>query len=238
MLERPLRTSGLSHLRSGKTCGLQDVTLTPGWFGATLACMQTLGLSGESRRSDGWLKSIFWPTVENAWDVDYLGHQGFWICVIVAAVQLILGVLSGNPLFFAIFVAMSLVYFLGAMGVRQASWPAAALLFSLSFIGLLHSMVLGQFPSILAIGIAAVLLSNTRAAFLASQWRPAGEDEDKPTRFSETFRDKFVDQWPAKAWPILQIPFFALAAILLLMSFVGIGAVLWRRFADLGGLHS
>ena len=165
MLERPLRTSGLSHLRSGKTCGLQDVTLTPGWFGATLACMQTLGLSGESRRSDGWLKSIFWPTVENAWDVDYLGHQGFWICVIVAAVQLILGVLSGNPLFFAIFVAMSLVYFLGAMGVRQASWPAAALLFSLSFIGLLHSMVLGQFPSILAIGIAAVLLSNTQRPF-------------------------------------------------------------------------
>jgi hypothetical protein len=200
--------------------------------------MQTLGLSGEGRRSDGWLKSIFWPSVENAWDVDYLGSQGFWICVIVAVVQLVLGLLSGVPFLFAVFLAMSLVYFLGAMGVRQASWPAAALLFSLSFIGLLHSMALGQIPSILAIGITAVLLSNTRAAFLASQWRPAGEDEDKPTRFNESLRDKIVDQMPAKAWPVVQIPFFSLAAILLLLSLVGIGAVIWRRFADLGGLHS
>jgi hypothetical protein len=198
--------------------------------------MQTLGLSGEGRRSDGWLKSLFWPTVENAWDVDYLGLQGFWICILVAVVQLVLGLLSGNPFSLAVLVAMSLVYFLGAMGVRQASWPAAALLFSLSFIGLLHRIALGQIPSVLAIGIAAVLLSNTRAAFLASQWRPAGEDEDKPTRFNESLRDKFVDQIPERAWPVAQIPFFALAAILLLMSIVGIVLVLWQRFAAMSGL--
>ena len=41
--------------------------------------MQTLGLTGEDKRSDGRLKSIFWPTVDNAWDVNYLGQQGFWI---------------------------------------------------------------------------------------------------------------------------------------------------------------
>jgi len=39
--------------------------------------MQSLNLSGESKKSDGPLKSLFWPTVDNAWDVDYLGQQGF-----------------------------------------------------------------------------------------------------------------------------------------------------------------
>lgn len=38
--------------------------------------MQTLDLSGDAKKSDGRLKSLFWPTVENAWDVDYLGQQG------------------------------------------------------------------------------------------------------------------------------------------------------------------
>ena len=40
--------------------------------------MQTLGLSGETKRSDNWLKSIFWPAVENAWDVNYLGCWLQW----------------------------------------------------------------------------------------------------------------------------------------------------------------
>jgi len=48
-----------------------------------IARMQTLDLSGERKKSDGRLKSLFWPTVENAWDVDYLGQQGFWICCVL-----------------------------------------------------------------------------------------------------------------------------------------------------------
>jgi hypothetical protein len=212
------------------------LTLAP--FGETLASMQTLGLSGESRRSDGWLKSIFWPSVENAWDVDYLGQQGFWICVIVACVQLVFGLLSGNPIMMAIFFAMALVFFLGGMGVRQASWPAAALLFSVVFLNLLHSLALGQIPSVVAVAIAAVLLSNTRAAFLASQWRPASEDEDRPTRFNEDLRDLIVDQLPPKTWPVVQVPFYALASLLLLLSLFGIGAILWRRMGAISGsLH-
>jgi hypothetical protein len=194
-----------------------------------------LGLSGESRRSDGWLKSLFWPSVENAWDVDYLGQQGFWICELVACVQLALGLLSGRPMILAIYLAMALVFLLGGTGVRQANWPAAALLFSLAFINLLHSMVLGQIPSVLAIAIAAVLLSNTRAAFLASQWHPASEDEDRPTRFNEDLRDLIVDQLPPKAWPVIQVPFYVLASLLLLLSLIGIGAILWNRIGTITG---
>src|SRR5580692_7319713 len=101
--------------------------------------MQTLGLSGETHRSDGRLKSIFWPMVENAWDVNYLGQQGFWICVIVALFQVIVALLSGNSLFICMGAAAAFVFVLGGMGVREASWPAAAMIFSLFFLDLLYT---------------------------------------------------------------------------------------------------
>jgi len=197
--------------------------------------MQTLGLSGETRRSDGRLKSIFWPAVENAWDVNYLGQQGFWICVVVALIQIFAGVVSRNPVMLAWYLATAMVFLTGACGVREASWPAAAMVFGLSFVGLLSTLASGQIPGVLAIVTVGLLLSNTRAAFLASEWRPAREGEDQPTRFSETFRDKFVDQWPAKAWPVLQAPFFALAALLLLLTLVGLGTALWHRLGVFAG---
>jgi hypothetical protein len=192
--------------------------------------MQTLGLSGESKRSDGWLKSIFWPTVENAWDVDYLGRQGFWICLIIAALQAIVAIISGNAILIVAGMASAVVFLLGGMGVREASWPAAALVFAVYFVGLLYTMASGQFPGVLAILAAGILLSNLRAAFLASEWRPAAVDEDKPTRFNDTLGDKLADQLPARAWPILQIPFFVIAALVLLLSLAGLGFVLLQRF--------
>lgn len=212
--------------------------LTRHALGAKLACMQTLGLSGESKRSDGWLKSIFWPSVENAWDVNYLGQQGFWICLIIAVLQALVGVLSGKPILLVVYLAMALVFVFGGMGVREASWPAAALVFAIFFVDILYTLAVGRFPGILSILAAGVLLSNVRAAFLASEWRPAQEGEDRPSRFSETFRDKLVDQWPAKVWPVLQAPFFALAALMLLLSLVGVGNAFWHRLGGFAGaLH-
>ena len=197
--------------------------------------MQTLGLSGETKRSDGWLKSIFWPTVENAWDVNYLGQQGFWICLIIAVLQALVGVFSGKPIFLVVYTTMALVFVLGGMGVREASWPAAAMVFAIFFTDILYPLALGRFPGILSILAAGILLSNVRAAFLASEWRPAREGEDRPTRFNESFWDKFVDQWPAKVWPVVQAPFFALVAIMLLLSLVGVGNVFWHRLGALSG---
>ena len=192
--------------------------------------MQTLGLLQESKRSDGRLKSIFWPTVENAWDVDYLGRQGFWICLIVAAFQLAVALLTGNPIVIVAGAASALVFLLGGMGVREASWPAAALVFSIYFAGLLFTLASRQLPGILTIIAAGILLSNVRAAFLASEWRPAAEDEDRPARFNETWGDKLADQLPAKAWPVLQIPFFGLAALLLLLSLAAVVFALLHRY--------
>lgn len=122
--------------------------MTPSIHRAKLACMQTLGLSGESKRSDGRLKGIFWPTVENAWDVDYLGQQGFWICVIVAGVQVFLGLVSGNPIMLVGSAATALVFLMGAMGVREANWPAAAMVFTLFSTDILYTLAAGRLPGV------------------------------------------------------------------------------------------
>jgi hypothetical protein len=192
--------------------------------------MQTLGLSGEAKRSDGWLKSIFWPTVENAWDVDYLGRQGFWICFWIAVFQLVIAAISRNAFLLIVGVVEALVFLIGGMGVRETKWPAAALVFSIFFLNQLANLAGGHFPGVLAVIGAAVLLSNLRATFLASEWRPAAEGEDRPTRFNETLGDKLADQLPAKLWPALQIPFYGLASILLLVSLLGLGVLLLYRF--------
>ena len=195
--------------------------------------MQTLGLSGESKRSDGRLKSIFWPTVENAWDVNYLGQQGFWICLVIALFQMIGTALLGSALFLVLGGCTFVIFVIGGMGVRQASWPAAALIFTIFFAGMIDTLTKGNPPGVLTIIAAAVLLSNVRAAFLASEWRPAAEGEDRPTRFNETFTDKLVDQLPAKAWPILRVPFFIMASLYLLLIFVGFAVDIAHRFGGL-----
>jgi len=199
--------------------------------------MQTLGLSGETKRSDGRLKSIFWPTVENAWDVDYLGQQGFWICAFIAVFQLAVALISGNIILAVSGIVTAIVFFIGGMGVREASWPAAAMVFAIYLTGILFSLASGQPPNVLTIIAAAVLLSNVRAAFLASEWRPLQEGEDRPTRFSETISDKLVDQLPQKAWPVLKVFFFSLASLLLLLGVLGLAGALLLRSGLIHGLN-
>src|ERR1700758_3751377 len=101
--------------------------------------MQTLNLSGSSKKSDGRIKSLFWPTVENAWDVDYLGQQGFWVCLVIAVLSFaFLAVTAsevpnpaGRTNVFILAGVTFFVYVVGGMGVRQSSWPAAAMIFTL-----------------------------------------------------------------------------------------------------------
>lgn len=184
--------------------------------------MQTLDLSGESKKSDGRLKSLFWPSVENAWDVDYLGQQGFWLCLIIGIINFAVLALPAieTPLpavrlvNLILAVMLLFVYWVGGMGVRQASWSAALFIFALYVI---DQLAAARVPGILSFLIAGVLLSNVRATILASNWKPASEDEDRPTRFNETLRDQLVDQLPLRAWPILKYPFYFFATTLLLM---------------------
>jgi hypothetical protein len=207
--------------------------LTDGRGCGTLAGMQTLGLSGESKRSDGAVKSLLWPTVENAWDVDYLGRQGLTICTAVAAIQVVAALFAGNPIFLIFGLASAIVFLMGGMGVREGSWAAAAMVFSLYVAGMLSVMAQGRAPGIVSLIVAAVLLSNLRATVLSAMWKPPGEGEDKPTRFDETVMDFLTDQLPAKAWPWLRYVFFFVASILLLLILVGLIAFALARLGIL-----
>jgi hypothetical protein len=184
--------------------------------------MQTLNLSGETKKCDGRVKSLFWPTVDNAWDVDYLGQQGFWICLTIGILGAALLVIAAfyspsSSVRTSTLVVAASVFFVclaGGTGVRESSWPAAAMIFVIYAVNLLGS---GKVPGVLAIILGAVLLSNVRAAFIASRWKPLAEGEDRPTRFNETFRDKLVDQLPPRLWPLLRIPFFIVSVLLLIL---------------------
>lgn len=179
-------------------------------------------LNSEKERDDGRLKSIFWPTVENAWDVDHLGRQGFWLCLIIAALQIIVSIAHGTPNVIISGLVGASIYVIGAMGVRESSWPAAALIFAIYSLNLIYGIASSQFPGVLTIIATGILLASVRGAFIASRWKPASPEEDRPTRFSETLADRIVDQLPAKAWPVLRIPFFVLASLVLLLSFIGL----------------
>ena len=191
--------------------------------------MQLLGISDKKERDDGRLKSIFWPTVENQWDVDHLCRQGFWICTIIAGIQLIVSFFSGNGVTLVFGVAGAIVFAIGGMGVREANWPAAALVFALYSMNLLYGIATGHFPGVITIIATGILLANVRAAFIASTWKPPAEGEDRPTRFNETLGDKLADQMPAKLWPALQIPFFGAASLLLLLSIAGSVLLILQR---------
>jgi hypothetical protein len=119
-------------------------------------------------------------------------------------------------------VIFALFYLIGGMGVRQGNWLAAASVFLVHLLGnMVHFADRRSSNPILtlySVAITVILLSNLRATFLASEWKPLAEGEDRPSRFNETWGDKFVDQMPAKLWTPLQIPFVILSAMTLLIS--------------------
>ena len=96
-------------------------------------------------------------------------------------------------------------------------------------------LISGLMPGVLVrILLLGVLLTNIRATFLASEWKLAAEDEDKPMRFDESFKDKLVDVLPKKLWRVLQIPFYAFAGLWLLVNLLGLVSMVAMR---LGILH-
>jgi hypothetical protein len=184
--------------------------------------METLGLSSPSQPSDNIFKRLFWPSVQNQYDVDLLGYQGFWVCLIIGLLSCVLQVIAGHYLagpFTAI------LYILGGFGVRERS-PAAAVLIFLLY-------VLDAFGSILILGGAALgnpfvkivvvmlLLANIRATILSEKWR----GDELPERSITTLTDKVANQLPPILWPKLRWVFFVLAPLTLMLSMAGLGMI-------------
>ena len=179
--------------------------------------MQDLGISNSTPQSDNRLKNLFWPTISTATDVDTLGTQGFWICVIVAVLAFCISLFAGS-LFAGLLVLV--FYFLGAIGVREHDRFTAVVVF-LMFLT----------DTVLAFGIwkvllCVVLLSNMRATFIASSWKAITPDSEMPLRFSETWGDKFSDKMPAWLWPKVRVIYYIYASLFLLLTVVGLVVLL------------
>ena len=184
--------------------------------------MQTLGLSDSTPRIENRLKSLLWPSIQSGTDVDYLGTQGYWVCAIVAVVSFGILVAAGQPI---VAVVTLLFYYVGGVGVRERSRFAAVLVFVFYVMDMLISLRIG----VISIIITALLLSNLRATWIASSWKPDSEEAAMPPRLGETWVDKFADQWPAWFWPKVRVIYYIFSICLLLLVGLGLVVMAFRR---------
>ena len=176
--------------------------------------METLGLSDTTPRSEGRLKSLFWPSIQSGADVDYLAAQGFWVCTIIGVVGLVFLAIARQPLTGLV---VFLLFHLGGVGVREHN-PFAATVVLIYFA--IDTLVAGI--GVVRIIVAALLLSNLRATWTADHWNPDSEEAALPPRLGETFADKFSDKWPAFIWPKVKILYYIFSFACLALVVAGL----------------
>src|SRR6266850_2199569 len=179
--------------------------------------MQTLGLSDSTPRTENRLKSLFWPSIQSGADVDYLGAQGYWVCVLLAIVNFVLSVITGHTV---LGVLVFLYYFLGGVGVRERSIYAAA---AVLLFYVVDSLAAGI--SVVRVLFIALLISNLRAIWMTFRWQPESEEASLPPRLGETWTDKFADRLPLWLWPKVRILYYIFSAGMLLMMTVGMALI-------------
>jgi hypothetical protein len=167
--------------------------------------MQTLGISN-APRSDNFAKRLLWPSIQNSTDVDTPGVQGYWVCSVVALVSLATALVSN---YVVIGIISALLFYIGGLGVREHNRYAAISVFAMYMLGF------GAHPGIIAIIVAAILLSNVRATWIASRWQAKSDESTLPPRLNQTLGDKFADGLPQWLWPKLRIAYYICSACLL-----------------------
>jgi hypothetical protein len=183
--------------------------------------MQTLGLTDSAPRTEGRLKSLFWPSIKTGDDVDYLGTQGFWVCNLVAILSFVVYAFTSHEILGTI---VLLFFFLGGVGVREHSRYAAAVVLILYLLDMVASG-----PSAVRVGVAAVLVSNLRATWIASTWNPESSEATPPPRLADTWSDKFSDAMPMWLWPNVRISFYVFSVAFLMLNVLGLVIILRRR---------
>ncbi len=189
--------------------------------------MQILGLADSTPEPESRLKSLFWPSIRSAADVDYLGAQGYWVCAIVAGVSFLFLLVAGAPL---AGILIGLFYYLGGVGVRQRSiYSAAAVLLLFTFDTFFSAIIMPSAGLVIRILLNALLFSNFRATVMSAQWKPDSEEAALPPRLSETWGDKFADQFPTWFWPKVRFPYYIFSAGFLVLVDVRMAIAVARR---------
>jgi hypothetical protein len=190
--------------------------------------MQTLGLSDSTPRTEGRLKSLFWPSIQSGADVDYLAVQGFWVCTIVGLMSFVF-LFARQPI---VATLVFLLFHLGGIGVREHNPFAAGVVLVYYVVDLLASFVLLLFSSpgisVVKVIIIALLFSNLRATWIASGWMPDSEEAALPPRMGDTFFDKFADKWPAFIWPKVKIIYYIYSFGFLVLTVAGLIIIMLR----------
>ncbi len=174
--------------------------------------MQTLGLADSTPRSESRLKSLFWPSIQSGADVDYLGVQGYLLCTAFAILAFLSSVAIGHPIAGAV---AFVFYYLSGVGIRERSRYAAGMAFVFALAELLI------LPGILKIFFAGLLLSNLRATWIASSWKPDTEESELPPRLTATWGDRFSDRLPSWLWPKVRAVYYVLSVAFMLLFFAG-----------------
>ena len=178
--------------------------------------MQTLGLSDATPRTESRWRALFWPTIRNAVDYDYVTRQGLWICLLVGVVDLLFGLLAGNA-----FVATieGLFFVFAGVGVRERSRVAAVAAFAAYFTG---SLVLQRYTgngfSIVRLIFLALLLANVRGSWVSARWDQECEQPALPP-LGETIGDWFTYKMPRVLWPKVKSLFYVFVGIEMAMLF-------------------
>lgn len=191
-----------------------------------MTSMQTLGLSSKPQPTDNIFKRLLWPSIESQYDVDLLGQQGFYVCVVVAVMSLAFLTILGMP-FLGLFTAV--VYFLAGCGVRERSVAAAAMAFALYLTNFVGGLVIGVGGNpLIQLVVLMLLFANVRATLLSRRWSAQPTDNtdfDFADRSTSGLLDRFSNQLPGKVWPIGRYLFFPLAVLLLLLTLLGLVAM-------------
>jgi hypothetical protein len=182
--------------------------------------MQTLGLSDSTVRTEGRLKSLFWPSIQNGADVDYLAVQGFWVCTVVGVLSLGILALARQPI---TGILVFLLFHFGGVGVREHNPFAAAMVLIYYVIDMFASGI-----GIIRIIVTALLMSNLRATWIADHWKPESEEAALPPRMGETLSDKIADKWPAFIWPKVKILYYIYSFGFLVLVVAGLVVMAMR----------
>lgn len=185
--------------------------------------MSTLGLDGTPQKEDNLFKRLFWPS-DSPYEVDMLGQQGMWVCLVSGALSSGAMAFGGHPL---LALLNLLFYWVGGMGVREHAIAAAILVATGQVLNVLAATLAGMPPGALSLICTGLLLANVRGTLIAARWVQRAPQEF-PERLGETITDKLIDQLPFRVWPKITIAFYSIASMYLALCVLGIGVLLAR----------
>lgn len=182
--------------------------------------MQMLGLSESTPKPENRLKTLFWPRVRYAEDVDLLGAQGYWVCVILAAFTVVANLSRHNGI---AGLPDALYYYLGGVGIRRTSRFAAVSAFLIYLLNIAVGVEISHTGGVASIFFLALLLSNVRATWLAKRFGTS-KAQELDTHTLPRQGSIFTDMIPRLIWPIGRWLYYGLTILIL----IGIAVLLLR----------